>query len=239
MTWSDRLGTALVRDERGTTLVEFAMIAPVMTVLLLGGMDIAHTLYMTSMTQGIVQKTARDGTLEGGQLDARQTVLDGLVRTEIAKLNNQAVVQISRQFFTTYEQAQRRYEPFTDMPEGGANGRYTYGEVFTDSNGDGEWNTGEPYEDTLSEPNGACNNGEAYTDENGNGTWKANLGRDGQGGAKDAVIYSVRVTYPSVFPFYAFVGGSESKTVTATTVLRNQPYGDQEAFATPQTRYCT
>ncbi|OYX46938.1 MAG: hypothetical protein B7Y97_13125, partial [Sphingomonas sp. 32-66-10] len=36
---------ALRRDESGATIVEFAMVAPVLGLVLLGAFDVAHTLY--------------------------------------------------------------------------------------------------------------------------------------------------------------------------------------------------
>ena len=50
----------------------------------------------------------------------------------------------------------------------------------------------------------------------------------GQGGAKDVVVYSVTVTYPRLFPVAKLIGLSENVKLNATTVLANQPYGDQE-----------
>ncbi|MGE4411843.1 MAG: TadE/TadG family type IV pilus assembly protein, partial [Sphingobium sp.] len=52
------------RDERAATLIEFAFVAPVLCILLLGAFDVGHTLYMTSVLQGVVQKAARDSGLE-------------------------------------------------------------------------------------------------------------------------------------------------------------------------------
>ena len=92
----------------------------------------------------------------------------------------------------------------------------------------------EPWTDTNG--NGTCNGGEPYQDNNNNGSWDATGGNTGQGGAKDAVLYTVTVSYPRFFPIYRMVGGSNTTVLTASTVLRNQPYGDQ---AVPTVRNCT
>jgi Flp pilus assembly protein TadG len=229
----------LAKAEEGSTLLEFAFIAPTLCMLLMGAMDVGHTLYMNSMVEGIVQKTARDASLEGGQLAANQTAMDTRIRTEVSKLVNNATTTITRTSFMNFRQASRRHEPFTDMPSAGPDGIYTVSEAFTDVNGNGVYDVGEPFVDTMSAPDGVCNNGEVYVDEDNSTSWTANLGRTGQGGAKDAVVYRVEVNYPAVFPLYSFLGMSNQKQITATTVLRNQPYGDQAGSVGTTTRNCT
>lgn len=75
---------------------------------------------------------------------------------------------------------------------------------------------------------GACNDGEPFEDANRNGSWDANRGSQGFGGARDAVLYEVDVTYTRVFPVSKILGQSPEFSTTARTVLRNQPYGMQD-----------
>ncbi|NYT39978.1 pilus assembly protein [Sphingomonas sp. R-74633] len=188
-------------DARGATIVEFAMIAPVMGILLLGAFDVAHTLYMRAVLQGIVQKVGRDSSLETGLDAATQAVLDAKVTAQARALSNNATVTITRKWYRTFSNAAAaKFEPFTD------------------TNGNG----------TCDGPSGSTP-GEPYEDNNNNGHWDATGGNLGSGGAKDAMVYTVNVTYPRMFPVYRIIGGGTSTTVTATTVLRNQPYGDQGA----------
>lgn len=84
-------------------------------------------------------------------------------------------------------------------------------EEFTDDNGDG-----------------ICNDGEVFVDSNGNGQWDPNRGRQGIGGARDAVLYTAVVSYPRLFPMYGLVGMSDTVTLRASTVLRNQPFDEQD-----------
>lgn len=97
--------------------------------------------------------------------------------------------------------------------------RSSYGS-FTDVN------TPEDYTDTNND--GSCNFNEPFEDVNGNGTWDQDRGQDGQGGARDAVLYEVKATYPRVFPMAGLLGLPANETITARTVLRNQPYQEQE-----------
>lgn len=69
--------------------------------------------------------------------------------------------------------------------------------------------------------------GECFEDENGNGAWDADMGRVGQGGAQDVVVYRMTVTYPRLFPMAGLLGWSRNQSITATTILRNQPFRNQ------------
>lgn len=198
----------LAEDQRGATIVEFAIVAPVLGMLLLGAFDVAHTLYMRAAIQGVVQKAARDLTLESGLVAANQTTLDNKVKAQVKQLANNGTVTITRQYYRTYEHAAAsKFEPWTD----------------TNNNG------------TCDGPQGSTP-GEPYEDTNNNNRWDSTGGNLSQGGAKDAVLYTASISYPRFFPMYNLIGGSRTTKVTASTILRNQPYGDQ---AVPTVRNCT
>lgn len=72
-----------------------------------------------------------------------------------------------------------------------------------------------------------CNDGEPFEDSNGNGQWDANRGASGIGGARDAVLYKATVEWPRLFPVAGLIGMSDNMTLTSSTVLRNQPYAQQ------------
>lgn len=92
----------------------------------------------------------------------------------------------------------------------------------------------QPEDFTDVDGDGLCNNGEPFEDANANGSWDKDRGVSGFGGARDAVLYTVTVTYPRLFPFAVLKDQSRSMTISAATVLRNQPYGLQgERAITP------
>lgn len=202
----------LARDERGATMMEFGLILTPLCVLMLGAFDVGHTLYMQAVLQGVVQKAARDSSLEGaaGTDTSRQATIDNIVRGEVLSLNKTAGVAFSRRFYRSFsEAAQKKHEDFTD------------------TNGNG----------TCDGPSGLTP-GEPYVDANGNGVWDRDGGDAGQGGARDNVIYTVTVTYPRLFPLDRFIGGSGTTRIVATTVLANQPYGSQGSYGEPTVRRC-
>ncbi len=123
----------LAADERGSTLLEFAFVAPILTLLLVGGFDIAHALYMRGVLQGIVQKVARDGTLEASGTTSAGDALDARVRDQVrflyAGVNTQNLT-FSRRFYRTFSQAAAAQE-----------------EHYTDTNANGTCDNNEPYQD--------------------------------------------------------------------------------------------
>lgn len=188
----------LVSDGKGSSITEFALIAPVLTVMLMGVLDLGHTLYMQSVLQGVMQKAARDASLETGSQTSTQTSIDSAVTEQIQRLAQNATVTITRTSFRDFTKAATpAKEPFTDS------------------------SVGSPYR------NGTCDHGEPYEDSNNSGTWDTDNGRTGQGGAKDTTIITAQVVYPRLFPFMRAVGLPANVTLNASTALVNQPYGDQ------------
>jgi Flp pilus assembly protein TadG len=191
------------RETRGATVVEFAIIAPVMGLMLLGAFDVAHTLYMRAVLQGVLQKAARDSSLQNA--NDRIEDIDKRIRLQVTAIANNGTIEIKRRF----------YRSFSDAAAARA-------EEWTDTNA-----------------NGKCDAGEPYTDSNLNHVWDADGGNGGQGGARDSTLYTVTVSYPRFFPLYNIIDGSHVTRVSATTVLRNQPYADQGSYGTPEVRNCT
>ena len=50
-------------NERGTTIIEFALIAPVLMLVMMGFFDMGHEVYARSVLTGAIQKAARDSTI--------------------------------------------------------------------------------------------------------------------------------------------------------------------------------
>ncbi len=196
----------LHRDANGNTLMEFAIIAPTLMLMLMGVFDLSYRAYAISILQGAVQKAGRDSTLEGGA---------GATGSIDIAITNQ-MRQIASNVTMTYER--KTFVSFTRAGEA---------EEFEDRN-----------EIATGLPNGVRDAGECYFDENNNGAYDSNAtaGINGQGGARDIVVYSAQAVYPRLFPLYGLVGSPTSQTIKATTVLRNQPFGTQAVR--PRPRIC-
>ena len=188
----------LRRDRRGATIIEFAIVAPVMMLLMMGLGDLLYQVYAQSVLNGAVQKAARDSGIEGGA--ANISTIDGTVQT------------IARQIApaATFVPTRKSYDSFAEVAP----------EPFTDTNG-----------------NGVRNAGECFTDMNGNGSWDADPGSTGQGGASAVTLYTMTMTYPRLFPVAGLFGWPATQTISATTLLKNQPYATQ--VTTASTTICT
>jgi Flp pilus assembly pilin Flp len=175
----------LGRDRSGVTIVEFAMVLPVLCVLLMGTFDLGYRSYVASVLQGSLREAARMATVGGVSMDQ----IDARVRLRLSNFARDATVSTSASSYTE----------FADVGQP---------ETITS--------------DTA--PFGQYNAGDCFEDANGNGTYDLDRGRTGLGQADDVVRYRASITYPAMFPVGALLGWGDTETVSAETMLRNQPY---------------
>ncbi len=83
---------------------------------------------------------------------------------------------------------------------------------------------GDPEAFTDANSNGRYDSGECFEDVNGNSSWDADRGQIGNGGAEDVVLYTATLQIDRVLPVWKMLGQSPQSRMTATSVLRNQPY---------------
>lgn len=84
---------------------------------------------------------------------------------------------------------------------------------------------GMPEEIISDNGNGIADPGECFWDVNGTKKWEADRGRAGNGGAEDVVRYVVTAKFDRIFPFWSLMGQPQRTSLSATSILRNQPYG--------------
>jgi Flp pilus assembly protein TadG len=188
----------LRRDTRGATIVEFALVSPVMILMMMGLGDLGYQVYAQSILNGAMQKAGRDASIQGGANNT--AAIDGKVTAMVKNIAQNATITFTR----------KNYDSFSVIKP----------EPFVDTNG-----------------NGVRNAGECYTDINGNNQWDSDPGETGQGGANDVTVYTATVNYPHLFPVTGLFGWPSTQTITASTLLKNQPYASQTTV-TPAT-VCT
>ncbi|MEH6701346.1 TadE/TadG family type IV pilus assembly protein [Parasphingorhabdus sp.] len=126
-----KISKRVTRDEEGATLVEFAIIAPVFFMLLMGIFDFGHITYVKSILNGAVQEASRNSALENAALAGNTDIIDDKVRTSIQNLANSIErddIEIERASYFSFDDVNRP-------------------EAFTDSNGDSDCNNNEVFED--------------------------------------------------------------------------------------------
>jgi len=128
-----RLCFALARDERGVTVTEFALIAPVLLMTLMGLFDLSYNYYADTMIEGAVQNAARDSTIES--YANNPAALDAAVRTSVQRIVPNATVNFERSAYTDYADVGQT-EEYTDN---NVDGTCNNNEPFEDVNGNGVW----------------------------------------------------------------------------------------------------
>lgn len=181
---------SLAAERSGVAALEFALVAPVFLVLLMGMLNIGQVAYGTSVLNGAVQQAARDSTLEGANTEQADAIVRNLVSPVLPG--------------ASYTSRRTNYYDFVDI------GR---AERFNDQNG-----------------NGDCDSGESYIDENRSGDWEREIGRAGNGGASDVVVYTVEVEFQPVFRVPLMPEQWGRKVLTASAIKKNQPFADQEEY---------
>ncbi|WP_216327375.1 TadE/TadG family type IV pilus assembly protein [Sphingomonas quercus] len=125
----------LFRDARdGVAAVEFALLLPVFLVLVLGGAEIGHMLYMRNVLFGEVDKAARASSLEIAA-DAAASI-DTRVNQVVARVAPGATARFVRRAYRRYADTHRTAEPYTDA---NGSGHCDGGESYADLNGNGQW----------------------------------------------------------------------------------------------------
>ncbi|MGQ7390147.1 TadE/TadG family type IV pilus assembly protein, partial [Streptococcus suis] len=82
----------MLRDRRGTTIVEFAIVAPCLVMLLIGMMDLGLRAYVGVQLQGALEQAARQVTVSSATGTATIT---GLVSRQIQRILPRATVVVT------------------------------------------------------------------------------------------------------------------------------------------------
>ena len=127
-----------ISNEDGVSILEFALIAPIVMMMVLGSMDIGHSLFVRATLDGAVQNAARSSSLEGATSLTQQELIDEDVASTIRELAPGATVTVSRRYYKTFSKAAlASAEEVNEQSPG--NMKCDRGESFMDANGNGVW----------------------------------------------------------------------------------------------------
>jgi Flp pilus assembly protein TadG len=176
----------LASDRRGATVLEFALVIPVVCVLLTAGFELGFRVYLTAVVQGALLEASRRASVG----DATEATIEQMIKSRVAVISNGAnVKETKKENFYNFSNVGR--------PE----------KIKFDKSGNGVY---DPLDD-------------CYEDANNNNSYDYNSNL-GLGTADDIVRYTVRVEYPNIMPVRRMLGWGAKQTITASTVLRNQPF---------------
>jgi Flp pilus assembly protein TadG len=189
----------LRKDKKGITVVEFALISPVLMFLVCGTMELCYDLYQRSVIQGVIQRAARKASVGGLSSGAVDTYIKSRVKPVLpgASRENENTITIVKKSYYNFSNVNKKEKLTKDI-----------------NNNDIYDSTTDCYEDA---------------NRNGNYDTSATSGSNGLGGADDIVYYEVTATTPRLFPVVSVMGFSSNIAITTKTVIRNQPFSAQNA----------
>lgn len=188
----------LARDTRGSTIVEFAIIAMPMCLLLLGGLDLAYQSYVRSVMQGALNDAARKAAVETPSFSSSGASIEEKVANSIKDITNKIAID------ATIDVSQKSYFDFSNVGNPEA--------LMTDNNSNGRYDDDE---------------GDCFEDANRNGTFDEDQGSSNRGGANDVVFYTAEISMPRLLPWHSFANVSPTIDMQVKTAVRSQPYANQ------------
>ena len=192
-------------DDRGATIVEFALVVGPMLLLLLGGLELAYNSYVRSTMQGALNDAARRAAVEYPVIDAPGSD----VGEQVANLIEATVKHVAPYAQVTVDP--QGYSEFSSIrkPE----------KLIRDINSNGRFDAADD---------------DCWEDVNRNGRYDSDARLDGMGGASDVVFYEAKITAPRILPLHHFLPGvGPMLNYNLKTAVRNQPYRLREAPPTP------
>ena len=204
-------------DERGSYIIEFAIIVLPMMTFLLGAIEVGYYSYAKARTEGIIREVSRlsatgyfltssttddtdDGTAGGADDDARPPTSLELIAAYVAE-------RINGIPGASFDVDVKSYQDFQDIenPEPITNDAIPLG--------------GTPGVD------------DCFIDVDGDGQWTANIsGADGVGGSEDIVYFGLAVSYEPIFDLSKSFAG-DALVIDLNAAIKNEPYGSAASYA--------
>ena len=124
----------LRRDSKAVTIIEFAMVAPVMLLLLLGLFDLGYRAYASSVLQGALHDAARMATVGGYSM----TQIDSRVKTRLSNFATRSTVTTAA---ASYYEFSGVSQPEKVVGDTVPLNSYNPGDCFEDVNGNNAWDS--------------------------------------------------------------------------------------------------
>jgi Flp pilus assembly protein TadG len=130
----------LSSDTRGATIVEFAIILPVMCALLMGGLELGYRVYLNAIVQGALLEASRRATV-GDRTGAQ---IDQIIKDRVAMLSNSLnVKEIKKENFYNFSNVGKPEKiTYDTAPLGTYNSTDCYEDANNNNTYDTNLNTG-------------------------------------------------------------------------------------------------
>ncbi len=91
---------ALAADARGATIIEFAIILPVLCVLLMGTFDLGYRSYVTSIVQGSLHEASRMATVGGVSMSTIEDHVEG----RLQEFSRDAEIEVNTEPYANFSE---------------------------------------------------------------------------------------------------------------------------------------
>lgn len=124
---------ALRADARGATIIEFALILPVLSILLMGTFDLGYRSYVTSIVQGSLHEASRMATVG----NVPMTTIETHVRNRLKDFSRNSTIDIRTDSYSDFNGVAVAEPLTTDL--GTANVYDQATDCYRDINGSGKF----------------------------------------------------------------------------------------------------
>jgi Flp pilus assembly protein TadG len=125
---------SILADTGGATIVEFAFVAPILVMTLLGLFDLGYKSYVASNLQGALHEAARMGTVG----DKTTAQIDTHIQNRLREFSRGATITITHKSYLDFSGVQ---VPETITNDTVPIGSYNVGDCYQDANANGVYDT--------------------------------------------------------------------------------------------------
>ena len=125
---------SILADTGGATIVEFAFVAPILVMTLLGLFDLGYKSYVASNLQGALHEAARMGTVG----DKTTAQIDTHIQNRLREFSRGATITITHKAYLDFSGVQ---VPETITNDTVPIGSYNVGDCYQDANANGVYDT--------------------------------------------------------------------------------------------------
>ncbi len=182
---------ALKSDRSGTSAMEFALVIPVVLSLIAGTFEFAMITFRTSILEGGLREAARFGTTGADVAGiTREEAIINIVNDHSAGLFTVTATDLTPLVYPDFD-------------------KIGQAEPYTDTDGSGSYDAGEPYDDV-----------------NCNSNWDSDMGLSGAGGGGEVVLYTVDLEIDSITGLIdpMITNGAGKIPISASIAIRNEPF---------------
>lgn len=125
---------ALASDRRGATIVEFALVTPILLIVLMAALEFGYQGYINAMVQGAMTKAARLATV-GGRTSAD---VEKMIKDEVGQVVDRQYISVETRSYYNFSNVGYAEKVTQDTDPKAV---YNKGDCYEDANNNGQYDT--------------------------------------------------------------------------------------------------